>query len=60
MVMDEWGVNVGGVDRCIDEWELVVVKMKFGFLLWLGLGYDKTTIKVWMISAFSLYDWPIF
>lgn len=42
MVMDEWGVNVGGVDRCIDAWELIVVKMIFGSLLWLGLGYDKT------------------
>lgn len=45
MVMNEWGVNEGGADKCIDEWELTVVKMKFVFLLWLGRGCDKTTMK---------------
>jgi len=59
MVMNEWGMNEGRVDRYVDEWKLIVVKMKSGFLLWLRLGYDKTVIKVWMISAFALYDWPI-
>lgn len=51
MVMNEWGVDEGGAERFVYEWELIVVKMKFGFVLWLGLGYDKTAIRVWMISA---------
>lgn len=58
--MNEWGVNEGGVDRCVYVWELIVVKIKFGFLLWLELGYNKATIKVCIISASDLYDWPIF
>lgn len=51
MVVNEWGVDEGGAERFVYEWELIVVKMKFGFVLWLGLGYDKTAIRLWMISA---------
>lgn len=31
LLMNEWGRNEGGGDRCVDERELIVLKMELAF-----------------------------